>query len=415
MLKNILLFDGKEFLYSSRTLGYLKRYYPRLEIKCADSPKLDRYIGGAGGFQTPVEDNAPWIKGGSVTHAPNFLGGLITGLVGIEDSTQVGNYTEIKDEGGVHHQPHFGMREFKVTATLFARTERALDFGIDWVKAAIDTSFCGKGFGANCNGNTVDYYIGDLGTDPATDYAGATSELARNRRTLMNVKVLSGVKVTGYPKFKSTFAATIEFVMIAGSPFAFNYYPNWTASLRDGTTQTSVAEQECSPVSNAYSNIITDPADGAVARPPRPPAIDPLPMPSTWTRRQTTHLPESVTDTWGQLVFKIEVYARSTMRQFRIRFYPDSATPGLCGYTGEFYVTYIPGGYTLTIDGRTKEIYMVAPGSTKRQAVPNLVLGSQGRPLDWPVIDCRTAQRIEFDTVGDITQLDASISAYLRR
>lgn len=406
----MILMNGEEFLFSARTLDYLGNYFPRLEVKCDSAPGLKKkIIGSDASFTNPLADDAPWVQGGAVKHAGMFLGGLITGVVGMDDSTQVGNYTEMKDEGAVHHSPHFGAREIRITATLFARTDHALDFGIDWTKAAIDESFCGTGFGANCNGSEIGYLTGDV--------VGTAADYLTYLRSLMDVKVLSGVKVLGYPQFKSgVHAAEIEFILMAGNPFSFNTYPIWTANLKDGTATTVVTEKNCDPEIDAYEDLVTDPLDGQVARPPRPPAINPLDMPSFWTRRYTNLIPDAVSDMWGQMVFKISLKSTATKRQMRVRVYPESASAGSCGYSGEFYITYLPANHTLTIDGRTREIYLVKDGTTKRIPAANLVLGSAGRPLDWPIVDCRTPHRIEMDSMGsDDSVTTSTINAYLRR
>lgn len=408
MLRNYLAIDGSELLFSDRTMDYIERYFKGVSVKCKRSG-LHGILTNDTSFTTPSGDVAPWMVDGAVPHAANFLGGIVTNFVGFDDSTQVGVFTELKDEGAVHHSPHFSPREMKVNATLYARDPLALDFGIDWLKSAIDSSFCGTGFGANCNGSSILFLAADVSSE---------AEMTAALRQVLDVKVLSGVKVLGYPQFKGGLhAAEVEFILQAGSPFVFNNATTWSANMTDGTKTLSVAEQTCDPEVDAYSELVTDPLDGTLARPPRPPAINPLPMPATWQSRYTTLIPETVTDLWGQLVFKIAMKSSSTRRQSRIRIYPQSASAGGCNYSGEFYVTYIPANHTLHIDGRLKEIYLT-PNSAPSKRIPaaNLVLGSAGRPIDWPVVDCRTPHRVEFSSMGDDSTLtEATIKAYLRR
>lgn len=400
MLKNHLFLDGQEFLYSPRTLGYIKKNYPYIEVKCDDeTPALDSVL-IPGGVSDPVADGAPWVTSGSATSG-EFFGGVINTLEGLYDSTQVGNSTELKDYGAVHHAPHFSAREILVAVTLYASTDRGLRFGLDWLKSVIDNSFCGTGFGADCNGMSLQWYTVD-------------SSSASQLYEVLDVKVLQGVKEKGRPQHRELKAMEVEFILMAGSPFVFNMTPSWTASnIEDGTAATSVTETTCDPQDDAYDELVTDPADGVVARPPRPPAINPLPMPATWTNRVSLSLPESLTEEWAQVVFHVSIEATTVRRQVRLRVYPDSSTPGGCDYSGEMYFTYIPAGSTIHVDGRTREIYLMKSG--KRIPASNLVLGSAGRPLKWPVVDCRTPHRIEVDVLGSRSGMNVTVKAYLRR
>jgi len=401
MLNNNLMVNGRELLYSPRTLSYLKHYYPYIEVKCVDeSPNVSGAL-EPGGFDTPEADNAPWMIPDS-SGATSFLGGVINDINGLYDSTQVGNSTELKDYGAVHHKPHFSAREVRVKATLYARTQLGLNFGMDWLKNAIDDSFCGTGFGANCSGSSLEFFSRD---------STASSSLQQ----ILDVKVLQGVKVLEHVKHHEVQAVAVEFILLAGSPFVYNMEKSWTVDASNGTSATSVPEVDCDPIVDAYSELITDPLDGSVVRPPRPPAINPLPMPGTWTYRSTTSVPESITDNWAQAVLHVKVSAAETRRQIRLRVYRDSSAPGGCGYVGELYFTYIPAGATLHVDGRTREIYIIKSGQTRRIPASNLVLGSAGRPLKWPVIDCRTSHRIELDVMGALSGLTVTVDAYLRR
>lgn len=412
MLNDYIAINGTEFLFSPRALGYIKYAYPNIDIKCNTAPNMSRLLGGAGGFQTPSTGVSPPWRNGAVKHSADFFGGMITGITGLADSTHKGNFTELKDEGAVHHQPHFGAKEVRITATLYARDSNALSFGLDWVKSTIDDSFCGTGFGADCNGSTLEFLTSDVSSfDPVE----STTDLALITRQLLDVKVLSGVKVVGYPRHRKLKAVEIEFILLAGTPFTFNMYPSWTSTLVGGTPGTAIPEVACDPVAEAYNELITDPQNGTVVRPPRPPVIAGAAMPNTWTYRHSTTLPSTLTNSWGQLVFHTVVRPDAERRQLRLRVYPSTAGVGGCGYSGEIYITYIPANYTLTIDGRNRDIYMTAPGSSKKIPAANLVVGSAGRPLKWPVVDCRTSHRIEFDVIGSNTALDATVKAYLRR
>lgn len=400
MLKNNLFLEGEEFLYSPRTLGYIKKNYPYIEVKCDDETPALNSVLIPGGVSDPVADEAPWAKGGSAISG-EFFGGVINTLEGLYDSTQVGNSTELKDYGAVHHEPHFSAREILVAVTLYASTNRGLRFGLDWLKSVIDDSFCGTGFGADCNGMSLQWYTVD-------------SSSASHLYEVMDVKVLQGVKEKGRPQHRELKAMEVEFILMAGSPFVFNMTPSWTASnIEDGTATASVTETSCDPQGDAYDELVTDPADGVVVRPPRPPSINPLPMPDTWTNRISLPLPESLTEEWAQVVFHVSIAATAVRRHVRLRVYPDSATPGSCGYSGEMYFTYIPTGSTIHVDGRTREIYLMKSG--KRIPASNLVLGSAGRPLKWPVVDCRIPHRIEVDVLGARDGMNVTAKAYLRR
>lgn len=387
---------GKELINPSRTLAYIERHLPGLDIEC-DVPNVGRQL-GSGDYTNPEADNAPWITADDDGH--DFYGGIPSGVEGLRDSTMTTAVSELKQDGGVIGLHRNSSREMRFVVTLYAKTEAALQYGIDWYASALSGGYC-PAFG-------VPYCEGEpMMMMPIME---TMSEMAPHRRTIHDVKALQSVKVVETLRFRNAKAKVIEFILIAGNPFIFRSDPIASHQvLAQDMTQT-VSEVYCDPEAEAFDQLITDPALGSVVRPPRPPMINPIEMPESWRRTSVTFTEEEL-DLPGQAVFRTTIRSTGTLRRLRVRFYRPGADA--CDYSGEFFISYKPPGDDLVIDGVSRKIWVERGG----RLVPagNLVVGSDARPLEWPILDCGdpVEVRVEYPTAP--SNLTVDVEAFNRR
>lgn len=404
---NYLSFDSdKPLINTAQTYSYIKRLAPKVNVDCVIDPAMKYLANGGREWSTPQADNAAWYSPNQPGSA-SFLGLIPNEVRGLYDSTQSAVYAELKNEGAVHQARHFGVREIRVKATLFALSELGLYVGLEWLKDSLSGGFCGDVKDKNCGGEDLIFLTSAL---QATDENTAAASYLNRAMMAKDVRTLSGVKVTAEPNFDHIATVEVEFILVAANPFLYRLEPQWTMRASDATSATA-SELKCDPVADAYDELITDPSGGSVVRPPRPPLINPMPMPSTWNRRHL-YSPSASSGEFGQMVARVTVDTAVTQRMLRVRFYRQDHSG--CDYDGEFLITYVPAGHILVIDGLDKTITMLKP-SGRRVSAANLVLGSDGRPAIWPVVDCKTQYRIQIDAPDSLANTSVKVEGYIRR
>lgn len=388
---------GDEFINPSRTATYIARHLPGLDLEC-EIPNMAVHT-QAGQYVSPLVDNAPWISSDPDSH--EFYGGIPSVVQGLKDSNQTVSVQDLKGDGAVAGLRRNTAREIRVVMTLFAKTDAALEYGVDWYTHALSGGYC-PSFG-------VPYCEGEqLVVMPSTESA---TELNRMARLYYDVKSLQGVKVQESLLFRNAKAKVIEFILIAGNPFIYRSNRLGILPFRQASFTTTHTEQYCDPEAQAFDQLITDPARGSVIRPPRPPLISPVTMPESW-QRATLGFPVEQMNLPGQAVFRVTIRSSGVLRMARLRFYRPSAAN--CDYSGEFLITYKPGGQDMIIDGVSKKIWIRRNG----RDVPagNLVIGSAGRPMKWPEIDCQQPITVHVDhAVGAPQNIQVDVEAFNRR
>lgn len=84
-----------------------------------------------------------------------------------------------------------------------------------------------------------------------------------------------------------------------------------------------------------------------------------------------------------------------------------------CDYSGEFLITYKPGGQDMVIDGLSRKVWVERDG--REVPAGNLVIGSDGRPVEWPIMDCQEAVNIRADYPSAPSDLSITVEAHNRR
>lgn len=385
---------GEELINPARTMTYIQNHLPGLDLEC-DIPSF----GGAYSYSAPLADDAPWIT--SDPASEEFYGALVTGTEGLYDSTQSLAVTELKQDGAVPGLRRNASREMRFTLALYAKTDEALQYGIDWYAHVLSGGYCPQFGVPYCEGAQMSLH-------PLRD---DMADMAPLMRTYYDVKTLESVRINDTLTFRNAKCKIIEFILIAGNPFIYRTGPLAQKSIDETGFTTTYNEKNCDPEAEAFDQLITDPAQGDVVRPPRPPMINPVTMPSQW-RRNSISFTEAELDLPGQIIYRVRISSAGAIRLLRLRFYRDSVNDA-CDYSGEFLITYKPGGQDMVIDGLSRKVWVERDG--REVPAGNLVIGSDGRPVEWPIMDCQEAVNIRADYPSAPSDLSITVEAHNRR
>lgn len=129
---------GVEVVNTERTRGYLEtsdcpshvvtaEVCEGLEFALASEPYIYANIA-----------TAPWYDRSLPSLSSRFFGVVGLKIEGVTDSTRSFSRTEGVTNGGTNGRPRKGMRSLRVTATLLADGDDALDYGAQWMSAVFD-------------------------------------------------------------------------------------------------------------------------------------------------------------------------------------------------------------------------------------------------------------------------------------
>lgn len=99
---------------------------------------------------------APWYDQSLPDLSGRFLGVYGLQLSGLDSSTRSTQTTEGIDDGGTIGSTRKGMLSARMRATLVAEGRDALDYGVHWLNAAMDTDRCGQ-HGAGCGTTDMEF------------------------------------------------------------------------------------------------------------------------------------------------------------------------------------------------------------------------------------------------------------------
>jgi hypothetical protein len=151
-----------------------------------------------------------------------------------------------------------------------------------------------------------------------------------------------------------------------------------------------------------------------------PPAAPNIPL-ACWTppaedsthNRTTVTIPAQNFDKFTEAMPTITIQNDvGNIRDLRIRLYPDpdglldiNASP--CGFISDMVLTFMPVG-TLVIDASREQVHITTEGGHTRRA-DSLLVGTDLRPIEWPVLDCGVQYLMTVDTLGS----DAPVPMHL--
>lgn len=350
-------------------------------------------------YDKPATDPAPWYDA-AVPESAFFLGFLPLSIDGADDNPRARSVTNAVGGGGVFGPVREQPRSITVTGLLIGTTCCATDYGLHWLAEAL----------AGCDGDSCDGGCFEmLNCCPAAGLTNAQL-MAQHRRTFRRTALVSGPTVTERIGTGTCNAGScqaggdilqVEFVLVAGSPWPWTdtipildvAFPiggsgaciEWCLPEGDpdacfewDTTGSSV----CNWVGNCLDiddpTVCTDPCIHAECVDPADKCADPLstvPAPPEPTapnapfciplspERACYTIDLSTRPEWSDDAIMITVTAGSTeLRNVRIVFFekPNGTTQtcdqiadaNRCNPYGDFYITYIPAGGSVTIDGQ---------------------------------------------------------------
>lgn len=403
MFNGYMQVNGIEVINSTRTKAYVDLFMPQIGVKCTHA--LLRTALGHAAYVSPTADAAPWYNS-NVAATAKFYGLVPVKVQGLDDSTSAINTTELVSDGGVHVSPRHKVREIRVVAIAMALDDEGLDAGLVWLRDVLANDGCRDGVG--CFGRTVKMFAAK---------PDSTGEATSMTRWFYNVEVEDGPRVTKELPSKAGAMVQVEFILAAGIPWQFTTEATVATLAMNGASNfTDPGGEDCSVATEAYTNFISDPFYTAITPPPQPPNIlPPNILTITSWRRLTATIPAATAIRAGRPVPVLTIVAASTATQYiRLRFYRSDAGVDGCDYVGEFFISYLPGGSTMTIDGRTKQINVtlsngaVVPGG-------HLLYGSAGRPFQWPNMACDYTYTMTADMFPGQTDVSVTLKTAVRQ
>lgn len=163
---------------------------------------------------------APWYDADRAELTSRFYGAFILSIENLNSSTRSASVTEGILDGGVVGRVRHATREVRVRALAVAEGEDALEFGLNWLSAALDQDGCSQ-HGSTCGATDVTLLAACPGPP---DNERGTQYVVPETRHLHNVTVISGPLVE--QKIKSNngvhWGYIVEWTMVAATPWLFS-------------------------------------------------------------------------------------------------------------------------------------------------------------------------------------------------
>lgn len=100
---------------------------------------------------------APWYDPVNSEVSSRFYGVAAYDITGIHDSTRSIPVTQAVRDGGILGDPRHETKEVKVKAILYAKGQDALDYGLNWLAAALEPGACGQ-HGGSCGFTDLSFW-----------------------------------------------------------------------------------------------------------------------------------------------------------------------------------------------------------------------------------------------------------------
>lgn len=409
---------GEEVWNQARLKAYIDAGYapPGVSVNacsfCAGMQDALTCEDGAGNEQADVytypadpEHPAPWYDPAD-PDSGDFAGVMILGIEGWETAGIERPLLPRLGNGAVLGRPRYLPREMRVDALLLGRTCCSLTSGLRWLTAVLGAP-CSP-----CEGQQLDYFeccpgegTGRVCTTlgaPASDPEDLALSFDRHRRTLRQVGLTDGVRVTEKIGRGCGACASgcsymrVEFTLTAGDPFSYGdlvCYSEDEALSEGEFTRCVQFSKDCDELCGGSPCPAGDPNCPAATPPPRLPAIttcgcQPLVARGTCTTIESLDVPD-----FQELVPVITIKTLDTpLRHVEVVVYenPLGLPPGDlsdCNACAVFTIGYIQPESEFVIDGRDRRFWMRCPGRPQSNAA-RLVSGADGQPFTWPVLSC---------------------------
>lgn len=410
MHEGYLVLGGTEIANTARTAAYLRATGSGAQIgpgacHCATMPEAVNdppYV-------DPATDEAPWWDPGD-PRSEGFAGLWVEQIDGLRDSPLEREVTQRLGDGAVTSCPRLGSKTLTVSGWLFAQDECSADYGLSWLNAALKGAEC-----SDCTGNDLCL----LACCPAD-----ADDADRQLRTLKGVSQTSGVRLLRKslrPRRDCSGGARpvyrVEF-QLSSDPF-FWHQPVPVAEeqpwpIPTGTEDCNIVfrtDAECDPARPGCTAGVNAPLPGCppdLGCPP-PPAPPRLPLASAncaciplHAVRTCINVPALNVPSWFDAALQIELFSGDApLRNAIITVWANPLGKPAdsleeCAALGTYYVSSVPAGSTLRIDGTTNRVWMDCPGHVTADASRN-VFGSGGGPVEHITLSCGITHTVCLD------------------
>lgn len=407
MTAHWLWFDGIEVANPDRLRAYVNLKAPEVDTSAFCEACATGTLGPA--YTDPATDPAPWHDPATPASA-DYLGAFITRSGGLDDSMRAANVIQLLTDGGAITGLRHETREFRFSMVLVGASWLGVEAGSEWLDAILERGRTDS----SCTGGVQMEWLSDCASnDPVI-------------RQARSVRATYGPSVIG-EQSGALYYRRVEFTTVSPSPRIFMpEVPQlaWVGSSqevrRSGVVVNAATKAVCANIPGPPETV-QDPSS-PLPTPPTSPTTPPPPgSTATYNVTKTVFLPAGMSPSWSAAALSIRIHAPagSAVEDVRVRVIEQVdpadtlATADACDLGGEFYVSYIPAGYSVEIDGAERIITgMTASGgdATMSHLVSSSVPDSV---MQWPLVKAGRAAWVVVDS-GSTVGLTIDASSVVR-
>lgn len=149
-------YGGNEVVNVSRTEAYVKHSGSTWMRPAFENDSLAFMLGDGREYATPLMDGAPWVDP-DVPESLDFYGFYPLDVTGLENSTRTSTVVESVSDGGIPGRLRHATKSVVFNGLLLAGNDAAADYGMQWLKKALDLGPCGPTSASACNGADLCY------------------------------------------------------------------------------------------------------------------------------------------------------------------------------------------------------------------------------------------------------------------
>lgn len=392
---------------------------------------------------------APWYDPANPA-SEQFAGAIPLDVSGIEDSTLEAQVFEFTTDGGRVLRPRNASKEVVFSLALVGASECAVDYGFRWLKRTLGSRVCAPGAqqdltnreivyaaceptAATMSALTLDGLYADSehweltlsGAPQGETFDGGSAlgwdspdgEWASVERHLRDAALTVAPRVTGKREIKGTCGGAVWLVSFTFTTKPFEYGREFRVIEDLGGESTPYAPGYSGDFGSNQFTIeacpqpiytpVYDPACPALVPPPGVPALKIGCSPAIaglWDR-EYAEIPASAIPLWDEVRPIIRVTAATDdERNIRVAIYDGGIVPtnDCDGRVGEFRISYIPAGRTLTIDTARQRAYFLDENGYSRDA-STLILGGPNAPVTWFGLSCGGSYFVTLEHDADET------------
>lgn len=157
MYDNYLAIGGVELVNAERTQAYVEHMLPQFDLQKIADRDLHVALEDES-YRSPVIDNADWVSAREKA-SHQFYGLYPMSLEGFGDSTRKAEVSESVLNGGFVNSSRQASRPIRVHGLLIGANEAAVESGLSWLRAIVDSSDCSMHTSGSCGGNDMTFFL----------------------------------------------------------------------------------------------------------------------------------------------------------------------------------------------------------------------------------------------------------------